>query len=146
MLPLAPVDDCCLTNYEKEQLHEISLQKPLTNILSSVEDLNLASIKIDEIKDLINMEQAKIFEHFKVLSTTWGTVVLTIILFSICIFCSCCYCKCSQCAFWFGTSGHPRSVYVIQRKDVIISMPIVLSTVRFLKLHPQRLCLFDPYL
>jgi hypothetical protein len=48
-LPVAPVEiDCCLTKYKKEQLREIPLQKPLTNILSSVEDLNLASVKIDE--------------------------------------------------------------------------------------------------
>ena len=102
MLPLAPIDiDCCLTNYEKEELHEISLQKPLTNILSSVEDLNLASVKINEIQDLVNKEQTKRFEHFKVLSTTWGTVVLTIALFSVCICCSCCCCKCCrQCTFW----------------------------------------------
>jgi hypothetical protein len=46
--PLAPTDiDCCLTSYEKEQLHDIPLQKPLTNILSSVEDLKLASVKIN---------------------------------------------------------------------------------------------------
>jgi hypothetical protein len=44
VLPLASVDlDCCLTEYERE-LHELPLQKPLTNILSSVEELNLASI------------------------------------------------------------------------------------------------------
>ena len=110
VLPLAPVNiDCCLTNYEKEQLHEISLQKPLTNILSSVEDLNLASIKIDEIQDLIDKEQAKRFEHFKVVSTTWGTVILTIILFSICICCSCCCCKCCrQCAFWLWDKWTPK--------------------------------------
>jgi hypothetical protein len=47
VLPLAPVDlDCCLNEYEREQLHKIPLQKPLTNILSSVEDLNLASVKL----------------------------------------------------------------------------------------------------
>ena len=58
VLPLAPVDlDCCLTQYEQEQLHEIPLQKPLTNILSSVQDLNLASIKISEIQELIDKVQ-----------------------------------------------------------------------------------------
>jgi hypothetical protein len=35
VLPLAPDNiDCCLTSCEKEQLHEIPLQKPLNNILS----------------------------------------------------------------------------------------------------------------
>jgi len=51
VLPLAPVDiDCCLTEYEREQLHEMPLQKSLTNILSSVEVLNLGSVKINEIQ------------------------------------------------------------------------------------------------
>jgi hypothetical protein len=110
VLPLAPIDiDCCLTSFEKEQLHEIPLQKPLTNILSSVEDLNLASVKINEIQDLIDREQTKRFELFKVLSTTWGTVVLTIVLFSVSICCSCCCCKCCrQCAFWLWDKWNPR--------------------------------------
>jgi hypothetical protein len=48
VLPLASVDlDCCLSLQEKEQLSEIPLNKPLTNILSSVEDLKIASVKID---------------------------------------------------------------------------------------------------
>jgi len=34
VLPLAPVDlDCCLTEYERDQLHKIPLQKPVTNIV-----------------------------------------------------------------------------------------------------------------
>jgi len=42
VLPMASVVfDCCLTQAEREQLHEILLQKPLTNILSSVEDVKL---------------------------------------------------------------------------------------------------------
>jgi hypothetical protein len=50
VLPLASVElDCCLTEYEREQLHELPLQKPLTNNLSSVDGLNLASIKVSEI-------------------------------------------------------------------------------------------------
>jgi hypothetical protein len=110
VLPLASIDiDCCLTGFEKEQLHEIPLQKPLTNILSSIEDLNLASVKIDEIQDLIDKEQTKRYERFKVLSTTWGTVVLTIVLFIVSICCSCCCCKCCrQCAFWFWDKWTPR--------------------------------------
>ena len=60
MLPVAPVEiDCCLTKYEKEQLREIPLQKPLTNILSSVEDLKLARFKIDELQGMIDKEQRK---------------------------------------------------------------------------------------
>ena len=60
VLPIASVDiDCCLTQAEKEQLHEIPLQKPLTNVLSSVEGLKIASVKTDNIQELINAEKAK---------------------------------------------------------------------------------------
>ena len=102
VLPIASVDlDCCLSQAEREQLHEIPLQIPLTNILSSMEDLKIASVKIDEIQELINTEKAKQYEHFKILTTTWGTIVLTIVIFVTCICCSCCCCKCCrQCAFW----------------------------------------------
>jgi len=107
VLPLAPVDiGCCLTEHEGEQLHEIPLQEPLTYILSFVEDLNLASVKISEIQELIDKEQTKKFEPFMVLAATWGSVVLSIVLFivsiccSYCCCCCCCCCKCCrQCAF-----------------------------------------------
>jgi hypothetical protein len=110
VLPLAPVDlDCCLTEYEREQLHELPLQKPLTNILSSVEDLNLASIKVSEVQELIDKEKAKKFEHFKVLTTTWGSVILNITVFIVSICCSCCFCKCCrQCVFWIWDKWAPK--------------------------------------
>ena len=110
VLPLAPVDiDCCLTDFEKEQLHEIPLQKPLTNILSSVEGLNLASVEINEIQELNDKERAKKLEHFKILSTTWGTTVLTIVIFILCMCCSCCCCKCwRQGEFWLWDKWTPK--------------------------------------
>ena len=71
VLPMISLDlDCCLTEHEQEQLYEIPLQKPLANILSSVEDLNIASVKIKEIQDLINQEQTGRFEHLTILSST----------------------------------------------------------------------------
>lgn len=74
-----------------------------------MEDLNLASGKVNEIQELIEREQAKRFEHFEVLPTTWGTVVLTIVIFIVCICCSCCCCKCCrQCAFWAWDKRTPR--------------------------------------
>jgi hypothetical protein len=107
---LASVDlDCCLTEYEREQPRELPLQKPLTNILSSVEDLNLASIKISEVQQMIEKEQARKSENFKVLATTWGSVVLTIIVLIVIICCSCSSCKCCrQCAFWIWDKWTPR--------------------------------------
>jgi hypothetical protein len=110
VIPLAPVDlDCCLTQYEREQLHELPLQRPLTNILSSVEDLNLASVKISEVQEMIDKEQTKTFEYFKILTTTWGNILLTIIVFIVSICFSCCFCRpCRKCAFWIWETWTPR--------------------------------------
>jgi hypothetical protein len=84
ILPLASVDlDCCLTEIEREQIQTIPLQKPLTNILSSMDELNLASVKVSEVQDLMNKEQAKRFEHFKVLTSTRGSVIATILILII---------------------------------------------------------------
>jgi len=110
VLPIASVDiDCSLTQAEREQLHEIPLQKPLTNVLPTVEDLKIASVKIDEIQELINAENTKRYEHFKMLTTTWGTVAITNVIFVTCICCSYCCCKCCrQCALWVWDKWTPK--------------------------------------
>ena len=109
VLPFVSVDiDCCLTTDEKEQLHEIPLQKPLTNILSSIEDLNIAGVKIDEVQKLIDAEKAKRYEHCQILTTTWGTVVISIIILITCICCSCCCKCCRQCVFWVWDKWTPK--------------------------------------
>jgi hypothetical protein len=122
VLPLAPVDlDCCLTSQEKEQLSEISLDKPLTNILSSVEDLKIASVKIDEIQEMIHEEEKKEFEHFLSV-TTWGSVMLTIVIFITCICCSCCYYKCCrQLGFWIWDKWTPKECLRQTRERCIIN-------------------------
>jgi hypothetical protein len=110
VLPMVSLDlDCCLTEHEQEQLKEIPLQKPLANILSSVEDLNVASVKIKEIQDLINQEQTRKWEHLTMLSSTWGSVVLTITIAITVLCCSCCCCKCCrQCDFWIWDKWTPK--------------------------------------
>ena len=150
VLPFASVDmDCCLTTEKKEQLHEIPLQKPLTNILPSIEDLNIAGVKIDEVQKLIDAEKAKRYEHFQVLTTTWGTVVISIIILITCI-----------CMLFVvvnavgnvysgsGTNGRPKSVYVTPENDVVLSqtsMYIVYSIVNYPKLHLRHPSLYVPY-
>jgi len=110
VLLLASVDlDCCLSLQEQEQLSEISLNKPLTNILSAVEDFKIASVKIDEIQDMIHEEEKKKFEHFSLSVTTWGSVMITIVIFMTCVCCSCCCCKCCrQIGFWMWDKWTPK--------------------------------------
>ena len=122
VLPMASVDlDCCLTQAEGEQLHEIPLQKPLTNILSSVEDLKIASVKIDEIQELINAEKAKQYEHFKIFNTTWGTISLTIVILLTCICCSCCCFKCYRQCFLDVGQVDTKGVYKPHQRTMLHS-------------------------
>jgi hypothetical protein len=96
---------------KKEQLHEMPLQKPLTNILSSIEYLNMANVKIEEVQKLIDAEKAKRYEHFQALNATWGAVVITIVVIITYICCSCCCCKCyRRCVFSIWESGHLENV------------------------------------
>jgi hypothetical protein len=40
---------------------------------------------------------------------TWGSVVVTILLFILCIYCLCCCCKCCcQCGFWLWDKWTPK--------------------------------------
>jgi hypothetical protein len=65
LFPLASVDlDCCLSLQEKEQLSEIPFNKPLTNILSSVEDLKIVCVKIDEIQEMITTKRRRNLNNF----------------------------------------------------------------------------------
>jgi hypothetical protein len=85
------------------------LNKPLTNILSSTEDLKLASAKIDEIQNMIHEEEKRKFEYFSLSFSTWGSVMISIVLFFTCICCSCCFCKCCRrCGFWLWDRWTPK--------------------------------------
>ena len=150
VLPFASVDIvCCLTTEEKEQLHEIPLQKPLTNILSSIEDLNIAGVKIDEVQKLIDAEKAKRYEHFRILTTTWGTVVISIIILLTCMCCACCCCKCCrQCVFRVWDKWTPKECIRHTKERCCVSqtsVQIVYSVVSYPKLHLRHPSLCVPY-
>jgi hypothetical protein len=96
IIRLASMDLDCLNKIERDQLQMVPLQTLLTNILSSVDELNITGVKTSEVQDLIDKENAKNFEHFKILTSTWGSIVLTVLIIVICICCSCCCCKCCR--------------------------------------------------
>ena len=54
-------------------------------------------------------KELKKYEHFTILTTTWGTIVITIVIFITCICCSCSCCKCCrQCIFWVWDKWTPN--------------------------------------
>ena len=97
ILPLVTVDlDCCLTEVERDELQKIPLQKPLNNIISSVDELKIAGVKISEIQELINKEQAKKAEHFRILTSTYGSILL-ILFINYCMYYMLFLCCCKFC-------------------------------------------------
>ncbi|PNF23406.1 hypothetical protein B7P43_G12246 [Cryptotermes secundus] len=101
-VPTAPVNfDCCFENLEDVKFKELPLQVPLVNIMSSIDDLRIASMKVNDVQNLIKEQELKHNQRFYKI-TTWGTTFGLIGLIFIGICCSCCCCKCCRdCFFWF---------------------------------------------
>ena len=92
--------------------------------MSSVDELNLASVKISEIQELIDKEQAKKFEQFKILTTTWGSVILTFFLLlyvsAALVVVVVVVSDVGSVSFGFGTNGHPKYAYAIPKNDAAL--------------------------
>jgi len=140
VLPLAPVDlDCCLSIQEKEQLSEVSLNKPSTNILSSVEDLKIASVKVDEIQDMNKEEERKKFKHFSLSMTTWGSAMLTFVIFVVCMCCSCCCKCCRQIGFWIWDKWTPQECLRQTRERCCIVHNFTVDHINYKEVPPTSL-------
>jgi hypothetical protein len=96
--PSAPISlDNCFENMKKITFEKLPLQTPLVNVMSSIDDLKFASMKVDEIQQLLKEQK---MEHeqklYKVITSQWsilGTVSLLLL-----IICICCCCKgCKNC-------------------------------------------------
>jgi hypothetical protein len=60
------------------------------------------------MKSMIHEEEKKKFEHFSLSVTTWGSAMLTIVIFIVCICCSCCCKCCRQIGFWVWDKWTPK--------------------------------------
>jgi hypothetical protein len=88
--------DCCQTEGKNVNLDDIHLDLPLKNIINHLDDLRVASHKVDDVERLISEQEWKIKYsnidyHLSFLSYV-GMVTTSIIMF---IFCCCC-CKCCR--------------------------------------------------
>jgi hypothetical protein len=135
VLPLVPVDsDCCLSLQEKEQLSEISLNKPLTNILSSVEDLKIASFKIDEIQKMIQEEKKK-FEHFSLSLTTSGSVITIVTFIVPAVLVKCC----RQIGFWIWDKWTPKQCIRQTRERCCVVNNFSADRIHYSEVRPSPL-------
>jgi hypothetical protein len=96
-IPVAPIYfDCCFEDLKEINLEQLLLQLPLENIISSVDDLRVAIVKVDEIQDMIKGQELKHSQNLYMIATSWGSVIGSICMFILCMCCSCCCCKCCR--------------------------------------------------
>jgi hypothetical protein len=96
-MPTATIDfDCCFENFEEVKFEELPLHVPLINIMSSIDDLRIASRKTEEVQQTIKEQEMKNNQNLYMVATSWGSAFGIICIITICICCSCCCCKCCR--------------------------------------------------
>jgi hypothetical protein len=123
-IPIAPVDfDCCFESLTEVNFERLPLQVPLVNILSSVDELKVASMKAEDVEQLIKEQERKINQNLYVVATSWGAVLGTISLLTVCICCSCCFCKCCRnCFFWIWSKWTPKDCWRQTQEKCCVSI------------------------
>jgi hypothetical protein len=101
-VPPALVDfDDCLKELKTIPFENILLHIPLVNVMSTVDDLRVASVKTDEVQQMIREQELRHSQNLYAVATSWWSILGTMSLFFMCILCSCYCCKCCKtCTFW----------------------------------------------
>lgn len=112
ILPLPTLDiDCCITIHEQEKIKDIPLSIPLNNILSSVNDLNIAGYRVEEVTKLIEEREKQSHKTIEYLYS-WKYYFLTFCGLIIFWILGCCCCKpCRECSKWLFKRCSPRQCY-----------------------------------
>ena len=95
--PISLEYDCCGSEDKTFKLNELHLHLPLRSVTSSLDDLRIASHKVEEVENLISEQDWKIKHstidsHLSFLSYV-GMVTTSLTLICLC----CCCCCCSKC-------------------------------------------------
>jgi hypothetical protein len=122
-VPSAPVNfDRCFENLKDVKFEDLPLHVPLVNIMSSVDDLKVASMKTEEVQQTIDQE-TKYNENLYMVATSWGTTLFVICIIIICICCSCCCCKCCRNGFvWLWNKWNPRDCWLQTQDECCVSI------------------------
>jgi hypothetical protein len=100
-LPTVPMDfDCCLIFEQTKAFSQLPLSIPLSNILSSVDDLRVASHRIDEVEKMIDEQKAQDYSQYYRHVTSLSGVMSAIIFLTVSCCCCCCCCK-KYRVLWF---------------------------------------------
>jgi hypothetical protein len=104
--------DCCFGEHEKKKLNEIPLDIPRNNVMSSIDDLRLASFKVNEVRQFIKEQEQTGYSAYLKHIISVGLSIGTIVMLTVSICLCCCFCKCCrQCFFWFIKTWNPRRTF-----------------------------------
>jgi hypothetical protein len=104
--------ECCFEEHERKKMDEIPIDIPLNNVMSSIDDLKLASVKVDDVRQLIKEQEQTNYSAYHIHIISTGLSIRTIVLLVVSIFLCCCCCKCCrQCFFWFIKTWNPRRTF-----------------------------------
>jgi hypothetical protein len=116
--PLSLDYDCCGLERKSTKLKDILLGMPMKNIVNHLQDLRLASHKVEEVDKLIaeqewKIKQSKFDYHISFLSYVGIATVLFMIIFCYC----CCKRKFPNFAKWLK-DNNPCTTIVIKPKII----------------------------
>jgi hypothetical protein len=121
--PLSLEYDCCLSEGRTTKLDNIRLELPMKNIVNRLEDLRLASLKVEEVDKLISDQEWKIKQsnfdfHLSFLSYI-GMVTTSLVMIILC-YCCCCKCCKRRCPNFFKwwKDNNPCTTIVIKPKII----------------------------
>jgi hypothetical protein len=121
--PLSLDYDCCEFIGKEVKLKDLHLELPLKNVVNRLDDLRLASHKVDEVNRLILEQEWKVkhstsYSHLSFLSCV-GMVTTGIVMM---VFCYCCCCKCCKrkCPSFFKwwKDNNPCTIIIVKPKIV----------------------------
>ena len=112
-MPSVSIDfDCCFNIEKSLDVDKILTNVPLVNLMSSADDLRVASIRAEQLSKMIKEQEEKDFSKWYIHATAWSSIVGTIIF--ITLSCCCCFCCCKRCrnfTFWLWDKSIPKNCW-----------------------------------
>ena len=121
--PISLEYDCCESVDKTSKLNELHLQIPLQSVTSSLDDLRIASHKVEDVENLIREQDWKIKHsmtdsHLSFLSYVgMATTSLTLIFLCCCCCSKCCRKRCPKFSKWWK-DNNPCTMIVVKPKIV----------------------------
>jgi hypothetical protein len=113
--PLSLDYDCCLSGERSNKLNKIHLDLPIKRAVNHLDDLNLASYRVEEVEKLIRgrvkLKHSNTDYHLSFLS--YVGMIITCLIFVIFCYCSCCRCfhrKCPNFFKWWQDNNPCRTI------------------------------------